>query len=59
MPLGSTKRSEVPKRSVVRNAPTLAQQGARPRNKITFQYHICKELHLFLLKFLSEKMLLQ
>ncbi|MCS7076551.1 MAG: hypothetical protein NZ455_07580 [Bacteroidia bacterium] len=30
-PSGSTKRSEVPKRSVVRNAPTLAQQGTRPR----------------------------
>ncbi|MCS7029695.1 MAG: hypothetical protein NZ519_13115, partial [Bacteroidia bacterium] len=25
--------SEVPKRSVVRNAPTLAQQGARPKNQ--------------------------
>ncbi|MCS7078357.1 MAG: hypothetical protein NZ455_16720 [Bacteroidia bacterium] len=31
---GSTKRSEVPKRSAVRNAPTLAQQGTRPKEKI-------------------------
>ncbi|MDW8346516.1 MAG: hypothetical protein RML94_06120, partial [Bacteroidia bacterium] len=26
-----------PKRSAVRNTPTLAQQGTRPKNKISYQ----------------------
>ncbi|MCS7027605.1 MAG: hypothetical protein NZ519_02465 [Bacteroidia bacterium] len=41
MPLGSTKRSEVPKRSAVRNAPTLASARGTPKkitkNKLFFR----------------------
>ncbi|MCS7078093.1 MAG: hypothetical protein NZ455_15380 [Bacteroidia bacterium] len=32
--------SEVPKRSVVRNAPTLAQQGARQKLKLSFELSV-------------------
>ncbi|MDW8303005.1 MAG: hypothetical protein RML38_11135, partial [Bacteroidia bacterium] len=37
---GSTKRSEVPKRSAVRNAPTLASARGTPKNKITIQSYL-------------------